>query len=35
MFVDIQGQEFIDCFGGFGIFNVGYCNLVVVFVVEN
>ncbi|STM36929.1 putrescine--2-oxoglutarate aminotransferase [Escherichia coli] len=22
--VDTQGQEFIDCLGGFGIFNVGH-----------
>ena len=28
--VDTQGQEFIDCLGGFGIFNVGHRNPVVV-----
>lgn len=29
------GQEFIDCLGGFGIFNVGHRNPVVVSAVEN
>ena len=33
--VDTQGQEFIDCLGGFGIFNVGHRNPVVVSAVEN
>ncbi len=32
--VDTQGQEFIDCLGGFGIFNVGHRNPVVVSAVE-
>lgn len=30
-----QGQEFIDCLGGFGIFNVGHRNPVVVSAVQN
>ena len=30
-----RGQEFIDCLGGFGIFNVGHRNPVVVSAVEN
>ncbi|UMX49172.1 aminotransferase class III-fold pyridoxal phosphate-dependent enzyme [Klebsiella pneumoniae] len=30
-----EGQEFIDCLGGFGIFNVGHRNPVVVSAVEN
>ncbi len=33
--VDTQGQEFIDCLGGFGIFNVGHRNPVVVSAVQN
>ncbi len=33
--VDTQGQEFIDCPGGFGIFNVGHRNPVVVSAVQN
>lgn len=33
--VDTQGQEFIDCTGGFGIFNVGHRNPVVVSAVQN
>ncbi len=33
--VDTRGQEFIDCLGGFGIFNVGHRNPVVVSAVEN
>ena len=33
--VDTQGQEFLDCLGGFGIFNVGHRNPVVVSAVEN
>ncbi len=32
--VDTQGQEFIDCLGGFGIFNVGHRNPVVVSAVQ-
>lgn len=33
--VDTRGQEFIDCPGGFGIFNVGHRNPVVVSAVQN
>lgn len=33
--VDTRGQEFIDCTGGFGIFNVGHRNPVVVSAVQN
>ncbi|WP_249226274.1 putrescine aminotransferase [Entomohabitans teleogrylli] len=33
--VDTQGQEFLDCLGGFGIFNVGHRNPVVVSAVEH
>jgi len=33
--VDTQGQEFVDCLGGFGIFNVGHRNPVVVSAVQN
>ncbi|MEN7126390.1 putrescine aminotransferase [Escherichia coli] len=33
--VDTQGEEFIDCLGGFGIFNVGHRNPVVVSAVQN
>ncbi len=33
--VDTQGQEFLDCLGGFGIFNVGHRNPVVVSAVQN
>lgn len=33
--VDTQGQEFIDCLGGFGIFNVGHRNPTVVSAVQN
>jgi putrescine aminotransferase len=33
--VDTQGQEFVDCLGGFGIFNVGHRNPVVISAVEH
>lgn len=33
--VDTRGQEFVDCPGGFGIFNVGHRNPVVVSAVQN
>ncbi|SFR13997.1 diamine aminotransferase apoenzyme [Enterobacter sp. kpr-6] len=33
--VDTQGQEFLDCLGGFGIFNVGHRNPVVVSAVQH
>ncbi|MDU6925250.1 putrescine aminotransferase [Franconibacter helveticus] len=32
--VDTQGQEFLDCLGGFGIFNVGHRNPTVVSAVQ-
>ncbi|HEY0211093.1 putrescine aminotransferase [Acerihabitans sp.] len=33
--VDTQGREYIDCLGGFGIFNVGHRNPKVISAVEN
>ncbi|NIF58482.1 putrescine aminotransferase [Enterobacter sp. Ap-916] len=33
--VDTQGKEYIDCLGGFGIFNVGHRNPVVVSAVQH